>query len=98
MVNHGVTGPNVRAAGVDYDVRWAHPYSVYSELDWAPAVERSSIKGADCYDRYRVRVTEMVESPTTLRIAGENQCSTLSEGEKDAARIHIGCPSALQCS
>lgn len=62
MVNHGVTGPNVRAAGVDYDVRWAHPYSVYSELDWAPAVERSSIKGADCYDRYRVRVTEMVES------------------------------------
>ena len=62
MVNHGVTGPNVRAAGVDYDVRWAHPYSVYSELDWAPAVERSSVKGADCYDRYRVRVTEMVES------------------------------------
>ena len=59
MINHGVTGPNVRAAGVDYDVRWAHPYSVYSELDWQPSVERSSIKGADCYDRYRVRVEEM---------------------------------------
>ena len=27
MVNSGVSGPNVRAAGVNYDVRWAHPYS-----------------------------------------------------------------------
>ena len=45
MINHGVTGPNVRAAGHNYDVRWAHPYSVYDELDWEPAVERPSIKG-----------------------------------------------------
>ena len=55
MVNHGVTGPNVRAAGVDYDVRWAHPYSVYSELDWAPTRREIFSRGADCYDRYRVR-------------------------------------------
>ena len=59
MVNHGVSGPNLRAGGVNYDVRRAHPYSVYSELDWEPPVERPSIKGADCYDRYRVRVEEM---------------------------------------
>ena len=59
MVNHGVSGPNVRAAGHNYDVRWAHPYSIYDELDWEPAVERPSIKGSDCYDRYRVRVEEM---------------------------------------
>ena len=62
MINHGVTGPNVRAAGHNYDVRWAHPYSVYDELDWEPAVERPSIKGSDCYDRYRVRVEEMRQS------------------------------------
>jgi NADH-quinone oxidoreductase subunit D len=61
MVNAGVTGPNLRAAGVNYDVRWAHPYSVYDELDWMPSVEKpSSVKGADCYDRYRVRMEEMV--------------------------------------
>ena len=60
MVNHGVTGPNLRAGGVNYDIRTAHPYSVYSELDWEPPVERPSIKGADCYDRYRIRVEEMV--------------------------------------
>jgi NADH-quinone oxidoreductase subunit D len=62
MVNHGVTGPNLRAGGVNYDVRWAHPYSVYDELDWIPSVERSSVKGADCYDRYRVRLDEMKTS------------------------------------
>ena len=62
MVNHGVTGPNVRAAGHNYDVRWAHPYSVYEEVEWYPAVERPSIKGSDCYDRYRVRVEEMRQS------------------------------------
>ena len=61
MVNSGVTGPNLRAAGVNYDVRWAHPYSVYDELDWTPSVEKpSSVKGADCYDRYRVRMEEMI--------------------------------------
>ena len=62
MVNHGVTGPNVRAGGINYDVRWAHPYSVYDEVDWEPSVEKPSIKGADCYDRYRVRVEEMQQS------------------------------------
>ena len=62
MINHGVSGPNIRAGGVNHDIRTSHPYSVYSELDWAPAVERSSIKGADCYDRYRIRVEEMRQS------------------------------------
>jgi NADH-quinone oxidoreductase subunit D len=62
MINHGVSGPNLRAGGVNHDIRTSHPYSVYSELDWAPAVERSSIKGADCYDRYRIRVEEMRQS------------------------------------
>ena len=46
MINHGVSGPNIRAAGVNHDIRESHPYSVYSELDWEPAVERSSIKGS----------------------------------------------------
>jgi NADH-quinone oxidoreductase subunit D len=60
MVEAGVSGPNVRASGVNYDVRWTHPYSVYDELDWEPAVEKpTSVKGSDCYDRYRVRMEEM---------------------------------------
>ncbi len=63
MINAGVTGPNVRAAGVNYDVRWAHPYSVYDQVDGVASIEKaSSNEGSDCYDRYRVRMTEMVES------------------------------------
>jgi NADH-quinone oxidoreductase subunit D len=63
MINAGVSGPNIRAAGVNYDVRWAHPYSVYDQVDWEPAVEKpTSVKGADCYDRYRVRMEEMRQS------------------------------------
>ena len=63
MVEAGVSGPNVRASGVNYDVRWSHPYSVYDQLDWEPAVEKpTSVKGSDCYDRYRVRMEEMRQS------------------------------------
>ena len=60
MVNCGVSGPNIRAGGINSDVRWTNPYSVYDQLDWSPAVEKpSSVKGSDCYDRYRVRMEEM---------------------------------------
>ena len=62
MIAHGVTGPNLRAGGVNYDIRQASPYSVYEELDWEPAVESPSIKGGDSYDRYRVRMEEMRQS------------------------------------
>ena len=49
--------------GVNYDVRWAHPYSVYDQIDGMAAIEKaSSNEGSDCYDRYRVRMTEMIES------------------------------------
>ena len=43
MVNSG-SGPNA-AAGVNYDVRWAHPFC-YDQVDWEPAVEKpTSVKG-----------------------------------------------------
>ena len=57
QIDAGVTGPNIRAAGVNTDARWTNPYSVYDQVDWEPAVEKpTSVKGADCYDRYRVRM------------------------------------------
>ena len=63
QINAGVTGPNIRAAGVNTDARWTNPYSVYDQVDWEPAVEKpTSVKGADCYDRYRVRMEEMRQS------------------------------------
>jgi NADH-quinone oxidoreductase subunit D len=63
QLNEGVSGPNIRAAGVNTDARWTNPYSVYDQVDWEPAVEKpTSVKGADCYDRYRVRMEEMRQS------------------------------------
>ena len=63
QLDAGVTGPNIRAAGVNTDTRWTNPYSVYDQVDWEPAVEKpTSVKGADCYDRYRVRMEEMRQS------------------------------------
>lgn len=53
-----VTGPNLRAAGVPYDVRRAHPYSVYPELDFDIPTRDTS----DSYARYLLRVDEIRES------------------------------------
>jgi len=53
-----VTGPNLRATGVPYDVRRAHPYSVYPELDFdIPTREEG-----DSYARYMLRLDEVRES------------------------------------
>jgi NADH-quinone oxidoreductase subunit D len=63
-----VTGPNLRAAGVPYDVRRAHPYSVYPELEF-DIPTRGGERGGDCLDRYLLRIEEMKQS---LRII--DQC------------------------
>jgi NADH-quinone oxidoreductase subunit D len=55
---HSVTGPTLRGSGVKYDIRKAHPYGIYSELDFdIPVGEKG-----DCFDRYMVRMEEMVQS------------------------------------
>ena len=64
-----VTGPNIRAAGVPYDIRRAHPYSVYNELEFNVPVRGAGPKGGDALDRYLLRVDEVRES---LRII--DQC------------------------
>jgi NADH-quinone oxidoreductase subunit C/D len=57
-LNWGWTGPSLRASGVDYDVRKAHPYYDYDQFDWDIPV---GTKG-DTYDRYLVRMEEMRQS------------------------------------
>lgn len=61
----GLTGPNLRATGVAYDVRKAVPYCGYEKYDFdVPLGERG-----DVYDRYMVRMQEMVESARIVRQA-----------------------------
>ncbi|MGN6355187.1 MAG: NADH-quinone oxidoreductase subunit D [Parafilimonas sp.] len=57
-LNYGFTGPNLRAAGVDYDVRVHSPYCSYQDFDFKVPVGSTG----DCYDRFLVRDQEMWQS------------------------------------
>jgi NADH-quinone oxidoreductase subunit D len=64
-LNYGFTGPNLRAAGVDYDVRVHAPYSSYEDFDFTIPVGTTG----DNYDRFMVRNHEMWESISIIRQA-----------------------------
>ena len=64
-LNYGFTGPNLRAAGVDYDVRVHTPYSSYQDFDFKIPVGNTG----DCYDRFLVRNEEMWESISIIKQA-----------------------------
>ncbi len=62
-INWGWTGPCLRASGVAYDVRKAHPYDLYDTVEWEVPV----FSGGDVYDRYRVRMAEIRQSLSIVR-------------------------------
>jgi NADH-quinone oxidoreductase subunit D len=64
-INFVLTGPNLRASGVDYDVRKAHPYLDYDQYDFD--LPLGSV--GDAYDRYLVRIEEMRQSIKILQQA-----------------------------
>ncbi|MFN8275867.1 MAG: NADH-quinone oxidoreductase subunit D [Chitinophagales bacterium] len=64
-MQYGFTGPNLRAAGVDYDVRVATPYSSYNDFEFNIPVGNNG----DTYDRYMVRQQEVRESLKIIRQA-----------------------------
>jgi NADH-quinone oxidoreductase subunit D len=61
-VNSSITGPMLRASGVNYDIRKVDHYSIYDRFDFRIPLGQ---KG-DVYDRYYVRVLEMRESVKIL--------------------------------
>ncbi len=67
-VNYGFTGPCLRAAGVDYDVRVASPYSSYNDFEFTIPVGTEG----DTYDRFCVRQEEMWQSLKLIKSALEN--------------------------
>ncbi|HYC85399.1 MAG TPA: NADH-quinone oxidoreductase subunit D [Chryseosolibacter sp.] len=64
-LSYSFSGPNLRAAGVDYDVRAMNPYSSYEDFDFTIPVGVSG----DTYDRFMVRQEEMWQSMRIIRQA-----------------------------
>lgn len=64
-LNYGFTGPNLRAAGVDYDVRVMNPYSSYQDFEFIIPVGQNG----DTFDRFNVRQEEIHQSLSIIRQA-----------------------------
>lgn len=62
-IDLGFTGPNLRASGVDLDLRRVEPYLLYDELDFEVPLGAAG----DCYERYLIRMAEMRESNKIVR-------------------------------
>ncbi|HRG42217.1 MAG TPA: NADH-quinone oxidoreductase subunit D, partial [Saprospiraceae bacterium] len=75
-LEYGFTGPNLRAAGVDYDVRVMNPYCSYQDFDFTIPVGSNG----DTYDRFCVRQEEMWQSLSIIKQAVKN----LPEGKHHA--------------
>ncbi len=60
---YGITGPNLRASGVNWDLRKAQPYSGIDQYEFDVPVGQHG----DVYDRYRIRVQEILQSLRIVR-------------------------------
>jgi len=83
-LSYGFTGPNLRAAGVDYDVRAMNPYSSYEDFEFDIPVGTNG----DTYDRFIVRNEEIWQS---LRIITQ-ALNNLPEGPYHADAPHYYLP------
>ena len=85
LISYGVTGPVLRASGVNYDVRKAYPYSSYEDFDFEIPL---GTKG-DVYDRYLVRLLEMRQSVRIVLQALEKVEKTAGEPVKADAPEYV---------
>jgi NADH-quinone oxidoreductase subunit D len=84
-LNYGFTGPNLRASGVDYDVRVHTPYSSYQDFDFTVPVGTTG----DNYDRWLVRGEEVWQSLSII----EQAYKKVQEFKgTDADVYHADCP------
>ncbi|MDD4599582.1 NADH-quinone oxidoreductase subunit 4 [bioreactor metagenome] len=63
----GLTGPSLRASGIDYDLRKVEPYGIYDRFDFSVPLGQTG----DSWDRYLVRMEEMRQSASIIAQAVE---------------------------
>lgn len=100
-IGYNLVGPNLRGSGVSFDVRKNIPYSVYKKFDFNVPVgtgEAGSL--GDSYDRYMVRIREMLESCKIVRQAlslmpnGDVMAKVPRKIKPPAAEVYTRCESA----
>jgi NADH-quinone oxidoreductase subunit D len=64
-IAYGLTGPNLRGSGVNFDLRVDRPYMAYREVAVNPMVRQAG----DAFSRFRVRLDECYESLRLIRVA-----------------------------
>ncbi|MGI8743392.1 MAG: NADH dehydrogenase (quinone) subunit D [Bryobacteraceae bacterium] len=84
LLDLGVTGPLIRAAGMKWDIRKSEPYSSYEKFDFEIPVRTEN----DVYARYRIRLEEMRQSARIIQQALEG----MPEGPWQADSPHIVLP------
>ncbi|TCK61588.1 NADH dehydrogenase (quinone) subunit D [Seleniivibrio woodruffii] len=81
---YGTSGPLMRAAGVDFDLRRDEPYGIYDRFKWEIPVQPEG----DTYARYKVRMKEMRESNKILQQALDQMPAT-GEVMTDDPRVSL---------
>jgi NADH-quinone oxidoreductase subunit C/D len=67
-IDWGITGPNLRATGIDFDLRRDRPYGGYDQFEFEVPVYQNG----DCFDRARVRIDEIRQSLHIIRQCVDN--------------------------
>ena len=83
-INWSLSGPALRASGVNWDIRKSQPYSGYDNYNFDIPV----LNNGDIYDRYRVRIEEMRQSRAIIKQAMES----LPEGSYKAPDNKVSLP------
>jgi NADH-quinone oxidoreductase subunit D len=83
-IENGWTGPNIRGAGLAWDLRKDEPYGIYDRFDFDIPVGENG----DCWDRYKVRMDEMRESTKIcLQVLDQMEERGLLEDENFTAKV-----------
>jgi NADH:ubiquinone oxidoreductase subunit D len=87
-INWGLSGPLLRATGLEHDLRRAEPYSIYDRFDFDVPVG----KQGDVYDRLVVRMVEMHQSVRIVKQALDSmpEGPIMAEGLKRVLRVPAG--------